>query len=647
MGPARAQRLTPKSPKVTPNGESNGDASGAENHQAATAGSPAPAPAPTNKVADAVTATAVEEQQRAYVEGGVLRSITTATDGSLPRMDKHPEEEVEGKGTRQARARFPLLSTEPNYLHSNNPANLQAAHDKRNIGIGKHNPCVTEAKTRDILLQGLKDHVFTMGHCKKALRGLDSVRDTCLPKKLSHEAAMRAETEAMNVVLKSDTVGFDTVIKAFVKAEVSSKDKPRPIANHGEVRLYALAKVAWVFDHVLFDVLQDASIKARGKREAIQNIVTNMSSMRKGARWVENDLKAFEFGISAPLKQFEQEIFRHIAHFIGVEDSGSLLFERVVNDRDKTATWRMSYTDATGEKKTRKIILPQTMRESGDRLTSSGNFLQNLVAWFCFLVDPDHVMSALQSLLRFRGAKMFYVSPRDAKMVLRNGNYSRQNYMCMFAFEGDDTLARFQEEIWAKDGEKCPVAEFFVRWGWSPKLVWKATTGDDYARFVGYEALLCNGECVYDGAQVVMTPETKRFLKTKSWTTTQVTPGELRTCIRLFAAELGKGFSRVEPMHAFLSAMFNDNPGGCDIDAGVMKEYYLAVHGEVPEANTKLSARVEMPEFEGGDSSKWKRLLRCTAGDFTNAEWATMCHIGTVDVHGADLATSIPAKWLA
>jgi hypothetical protein len=100
-------------------------------------------------------------------------------------------------------------------------------------------------------------------------------------------------------------------------------------------------------------------------------------------------------------------------------------------------------------------------------------------------------------------------------------------------------------------------------------------------------------------------------------------------------------------MHAILRAIYDDNVGGIDIDAQKMREYYLAVHGELPDAGMKLAANVKMPEFEGGDPTKWKRLLRCTAGDFTDREWAEMCHVGTVNVHGADLATSVPASWRA
>ena len=178
-------------------------------------------------------------------------------------------------------------------------------------------------------------------------------------------------------------------------------------------------------------------------------------------------------------------------------------------------------------------------------------------------------------------------------------------------------------------------------------MVWKPLLGDSYVRFVGYEALLGDSEVVYDGGDMVMTPEVSRFLTTKSWTTTDVTPQELKTCIRIFAATLAQGFKHVEPMHAFLQAMYNDNAGGIDVSAEKVREYVLAVSGNLPDAGLVVSRAVPMPGFEGGDASKWKRLLRTSAGEFTDAEWATMCHIGTVNMHGADLATCVPATWRA
>jgi len=518
----------------------------------------------------------------------------------------------------------------------------------RNIGIGQHNPFVSEAATRDALVEELKNKVFTSGNTKKAMRDFESTRSSCMPKKFTPEQALKAESEAMNAVLSGNAVGFDTVIKAFVKSEVSAKNKPRPIANHGETRLYALARVAYVFEHVMFDVFRMASIKGRAKHDAIEGLLQNMTKMRKGSRWVENDLTAFEFGISEPLKRLEQDIFCHIARLIGVEESGSLLFDRVVDDRDKCATWRMTYKDSTGEKKTAKIKLPQTMRESGDRVTSSGNFLQNLVAWFSFLVDSEHVADALDALMKFRGARMFYVSPRDTTLIQQKGRQIRRKYLACMSFEGDDTMARFEEKLWPeKEGDACKVDAFFTRWGWKAKLIWKPLTGDGYVRFVGYEALIHNGEVVYDGGQIVMIPEAKRFLKTKSWTTTNVTPQELKTCIRIFAASLAEGYKRVEPMHAFMRAMFDDNSGGVDVSAEKVREYVLAITGDLPTAKMKISRAVKMPEFECGNPDVWKRLMRESAGDFSDREWAEMCHIGTMRQHGADLATCVPASWRA
>jgi len=398
-------------------------------------------------------------------------------------------------------------------------------------------------------------------------------------------------------------------------------------------------------------VFEMASIKKAEKKVKIEKIFKTMSGMRKGARWVENDLTAFEFGVSEPLKRIEQEIFLHIANLIGVEDCNAELFERVVDDRDKCATWKMSYRDATGERKTAKIKIPRTMRESGDRVTSSGNFLQNLIAWFSFLVDPEFVNDALDTLIKFRGAKMFYVSPRDTTLINQKGKMVRRKYLACLAFEGDDTAGRFEENIWSPvllkpDGETvCPVCQFFTRWGWKAKLVWKPLTDDGYIRFVGYEALICDGELEYDGGEVVMTPEVARALNTKSWTTTDCTPQELKTCIRIYAAQLASGFKRVEPVHAFLNAVFDDNKGGVDVKAEKVREHILAMTGELPEAGASVSSHVQMPGFEGGDCEKWKRLLRVSAGQFSDREWAEMCHVGTVRMHGADLAVCVPLKW--
>ena len=233
------------------------------------------------------------------------------------------------------------------------------------------------------------------------------------------------------------------------------------------------------------------SIKHHPKSQVLRDIAAAMSGMRNG-RWCENDLTAFEFGISEKPRERECKIWLHIVSMIGAGEIGDVLFERVANDRTKACAWSMRYKDKAGEKRTFRLRLPRVMRESADRLTSSGNFLQNFVAWLSLFVAPDAVPHAVQSLLRTKGEKLFYTSARDG-----------QKYLAMLVFEGDDTLGRLDKAVWDpyRDGEATSmVDDFLLRWGWKPKLSWKVEKGGNFARVVGYDILIRDGKAVYDGA---------------------------------------------------------------------------------------------------------------------------------------------------
>ncbi|CAE8635679.1 unnamed protein product [Polarella glacialis] len=170
----------------------------------------------------------------------------------------------------------------------------------------------------------------TYGVYTTALLSFDQF--TCaFPKKLSQREKEAWHLEALNDA-EGSGLSYSKLVKAFVKSEVSSKNKPRPIANHGVTRLVGLAKVAWVFDNVMFDKLEGMSIKHRSKGQVMRDIAIGMNGMRGSARWGENDLTAFEFGISEELKQCEADILTHIGSLVGLEDVSSLLFERIVGD---------------------------------------------------------------------------------------------------------------------------------------------------------------------------------------------------------------------------------------------------------------------------------------------------------------------------
>jgi hypothetical protein len=587
-----------------------------------------------SKIALAESAERVNSQQAAYRDGTTMRSTVVEAPGTASTSGQASGLEV---GARVAQPRFPSMSEKEAYCFNNDPRNLEAANTLRNNGVGVHKPSEKEARVRDEVVKLLCEKVFTKRECDKAMMGYESLTKTALPRKLSEEQKMQWQLDAMNTA-DGDGLSYSKFVDAFVKAEVSAKPKPRPIANHKEIRLCALAKVAWVYENVIFHRFNKMSIKHRKKKDAISEIAGALSGMQNG-RWVENDLTAFEFGISATLKECECAILRHVASLIGIEDTGSLLFERVVNDRTKSCVWSMRYKDETGEKRTFRLILPNAMRESGDRLTSSGNFLQNLIAWAAFLIEPGTVDKSIDSLLRTRGAKMFYVSARDGK-----------KYLAMLVFEGDDTLGRLEEScVWLPFREGCTDSmadDFFFRWGWKPKLSWKATTGYDYARVVGYDILIKDGVAVKDGDSYVCCPEMKRLLTTKQWTTSAVTPQELKTCNRIFAATLAVDFTRVEPFYAFLKAMYESNQGGKQVTDEKVREHYLMMTGELPEHNSKELSNIAFPEFDGTGSEEWKELARVSCGDFSALEWASACAQAPHDRHGADLAAFFPATWL-
>ncbi|APG78124.1 RNA-dependent RNA polymerase [Beihai weivirus-like virus 20] len=576
----------------------------------------------------------VNAQQAAFRDGTTITSTVVEAPGAASTSGQAEGAEV---GTRVARPRFPSMSEEEVFLFSNDPRNLEAANTLRNKGVGVHQPSEKEAAVRDELVDVLCDMVFTKRESEKAMMEYESLTKTALPRKLSEEQKLQWQQDAL-AAAEGDGLSYSKFIDAFVKAEVSAKPKPRPIANHKEIRLCALAKCAWTYEHVLFRRMNKMSIKHRTKSEALSDVANALSSMKNG-RWCENDLTAFEFGISAKLKACECAILRHVASQIGIEDVGSLLFERVVNDRTKTCVWSMRYTDETGEKRTFRLILPTVMRESGDRLTSSGNFLQNLIAWCSFLLAPGTVRKSVESLLRTRGEHMFYCSARDGK-----------KYLAKLVFEGDDTLGRLDEPVWEPKREGATeslVDDFFYRWGWKPKLSWKATSGYDYARVVGYDILIKDGVAVRDGDKLVACPEMRRLLNTKQWTTTNVTPEELKTCNRIFAATLAADFTRVEPMYSFLRSMYDSNPGGKTVTDEKVREHFLMMTGELPAHGSSLLSDIAFPEFDGaGNDVEWKALARVSCGDFTDLEWATACAQPLHDRHGADLATGMPASWV-
>ena len=592
-------------------------------------GPPPPPLTPPPGLEEAATvATEVDEQMGAYVNDAQLHSTTvTVEHGDHVQDNRTATGEI---GQRTARARFPKASEDKEYLFSNDPECLVAAEKLRNDGVGEDNLSPEQAKAFDAAVDALKKHLFTKSRVKNAERFVARTADV-LPKNRSDEAKMQMHIDALNEDADAG-VPFSILVDAFTKKEVSGKWKPRAIVNHGNKRVFGMAKSSAVFEDVMFHGFPHACIKHAEKHDKMNDIFSNLESLHP----VINDLSAFDFGIHERLKQAECDILKHIMSMLDLDADNAGFCHRVVDARTKACTWVLRYRDAAGAWCTLKLKLPRTMRESGDRITSSGNFLQNLLAWFTFLVKHDKVEAAIQDLIRNRGRGFRYVSARDGR-----------TYRAYLAFEGDDTVGGLEESIILMNNGQL-INQFFTDHGWKAKLEVISIQGDACVTFVGYTALLRNGRIVKHGTNVVMFPEIKRILRDKPWTTTDIPDCEFYPTVAVYATCMANEFRNFLPMHAFFTAMREDHlarGGEVRTNNAMLRDLYVKMHGEVGTDAQVLSHVPDAEEFLDGGKDYYD-LAKVHAGDYTPAEVSSMCGLTTLEMHGRDLACLVPPSWL-
>lgn len=602
-------------------------------------------------VQDVVDAAEQYQQQLALVDGRNLLSqvvdfVPAEVSGtSFDTGDGVLDESI---GQRVAVPRFPKLTHKRDYIFNNSPVNLIMAEQMRDIGVGL--PALSTSEKQCLLnfTQAICDHLWSDEMIDKTLKSFESIKANAVPRKWSPGPRPDKELDQFLAQAQLTAVPWSKVVKAFVKSEVTAKQKPRPIADHGVDRLLALCMVAFVFDHAIGH-LRYACIKNRDKRLALTEIFGNIASLKArdiDAFALENDLTAFEFGICEELKEAESKVLRHIAKRVAGQllETGETAFERVVEPRSSACVWTMSYKDAAQQKCRLRVYLPRAMRESGDRLTSTGNWFQNCAAWSVQLCTPETVAETIARFVKTRGRDFFYTSTLDGA-----------KYMAKLAWEGDDTAGGLEEKARTKDA----MQGFFKKYGWSAKLK-VLGKGDEFLEFVGYRALFHDGRPVFDGMleatpgetrvsglqRIVMMPDAKRMLTTKHWTTSTIPKDKLKGTYKLYAAKMGDEFADIAPMYAFAKALYLDNKSGTKVDEGAARDMAFSAGSEMFRTVSDAS-KTEFPEPRAGDQLKWRRLMTVAAGKFTEVEWAAMCGLTTLQAAGQDVATHVPQSWIA
>lgn len=573
----------------------------------------------------------------AHVNGGTRQGITvpeTASDDLNRVTEVTGDISMTENQHRVAHTRGPHLATTPIFVMDNTPLNAIEGEQQRNYKIGDFKPNEFDLRSFEASQEAIMKYVFNKTNLRDAWAKFPGIKE-CYPTKYQKSLVDQLLSEN----LSAQAADWPDTLTVMVKAEVSAKQKPRLVVDHGFRRLAALAAVGHIYDDLLFTHFKYASIKHRSKRQALLDIANNLKDVRGECQAFENDLTSFEYGISQPLKEAEAKIFTAIVQacpYLAANELDAMEIARVIEERTKPMVWKMRFKRDDGQFGVIKLRLNKVIRESGDRFTSSGNWLQNYFAWTTFLISDTDMDGAIRRWVAKKGKSFPYESRRDG-----------ERHHAALAFEGDDTLGRLNEKI---DGD---VEAFFERWGWRPKLKYAVPDADGYAAvtFVGYECLLKDGKPVIDQGELVCTPELKRFLKTKMWTTMQGTEEEIRQSTNIYAKSMAQEFRHLQPLYAFCAAMAADTEGDCSEKGNAFRntarDLYLRDHGELAptEVMNRYASRLQMPESAFSD--EYKHLARLTGGSFSSEEWASMCAITTLKMHGDEARNLIPASWLS
>ncbi len=172
--------------------------------------------------------------------------------------------------------------------------------------------------------------------------------------------------------------------------------------------------------------------------------------------------------------------------------------------------------------------------------------------------------------------------------------------------------------------------------------------GDFTIQFVGYDILIEGGKPALDSSgDLVACPMIKRFLNTKAWSTSIMTDAERMTTYNIYAREMADAYKNIEPLYHYCVALYHDNPNQHKVKASSLRVLYISRRGHVGGEKQILDfARWGNIPPVGVTTASWMKLACLSAGTPTQQEWASMCGLTTLRIHGKDLAAQLPQAWL-
>lgn len=438
--------------------------------------------------------------------------------------------------------RMPHLGPRP-YAFSNNGDNLSSANHLRCNGQAGD---VRDETVRELIRKAAEAFADVVIPSNKEKVVLPARVSEVLPKKYTCPERERYERDMWNMDK------FSEGIKAHIKLETSAKPKPRPINAHGTERLAVNCPLLGTYEAILKQRLSMFTIKGKQKRDVMTRLSDSVERMAAGGlnghrRKVYGcgfDQTAFEFGGNPSFKEAEDIVLRRVADLLGAEEFMEVpsdLLDWALKERLIEKDWIGNFKDKRGMMYKHVVKMYSTMRESGDRGTSSLNWLDNMI-WVCVsLCRADQYHSFWKALISANGTGGVATFPsHDMGMITIVVNA-----------EGDDIM------LWTDRPEsQARLTAMAHNVGWCSKAEPVEQEGPGYFTYVGFHVYTLDGVPRRVQGNYVMFPELRRFLTTKSWGLISGLNPEMRAIAEALNMEMfAIGFAQLPPMAAYCRAL--------------------------------------------------------------------------------------------
>jgi len=502
-----------------------------------------------------------------------------------------------------------------------------------------YEPGTPEAIRHARFMKGLKNK-FTFQAVKRSLQRIGLVDGL---------GGKRSPEEVRKLLLDLATgMDIDECIDVITKLEVTSNPGkgPRLVCNEGPYRQVIALLIVSVFEDILFEFAHSASIKHQTRDGVMDSIAETCAAVPEvgGKKFepvmVEVDQTRFdsnencrrEEGESYGLLHWEFDLLDHIAGHIGsVRLEVAPKIEKVRKQEDSCRS-KLKFGDGPrwkGNLASVRLALKWIFRTSGNRRTSSGNYIQEVGCTLANFTQNPEIFWDRKDLLKF-----------DWIFTGVDG----QEFYFRFWAEGDDFLGQCDKRAMAWNDD---IIEGYKCLGLRAKLVFVVGTRSELARaeFCGMHFLVCEGKTV----RKCVIPDIARGLINSGYNASTA-PDCARPGIIASAFYMkGISFAAVQPLHDYFVALADSWAVRADLEATEISGFDVLSktgHAKINLATLQTMARDANASARQIPKDNLIRLVGASIGCKVSAaeysRWSSSARTVTPDMDASEVMTWLP-----